>query len=165
MRHQIADRDVVFGGNRIDLRLARRCRCRGRRAGRLDDRHLRVLELRNEARHRIGQPQLAFFHQHQDRDAGDRLRHRRDAEDRVLAHRRLRFEIHLALRLEVRDLAAPRHHRDRAGDLAALDVALDHLVDAQQALGREADGFGFVGRKGGRGQRDREEDDAERGAR
>ena len=49
----------------------------------------------------------------------------------------------------------------RAGDLAAVDVALDHLVDPLQPLRRQADGFGLVGRQRRRGQRDREEENAD----
>ena len=56
-------------------------------------------------------------------------------------------EIHDALRLEIGDLAVARDERDGAGDLAGRDRALDELVDALQALAREADAL----RRGGFG--------------
>ena len=60
-------------------------------------------------------------------------------------HRLLRVEVHHALRGEVRHLAAARHDGDGAGHVAGGDAPLDHLRDALQPFGREADVFGFGG--------------------
>ena len=98
---------------------------------------------------------LPFLDQHQDGDAGDRLGHRGDAEDAVLPHRRLRLEVHHPVRLEVGDLAAPRHDGHAAGDLPGADVALDHLVDPLQPLGGQTDVLRPPVRDGGR-QRQRD---------
>ena len=55
-------------------------------------------------------------------------------------------QIHHALRGVVHDLALACHDRDGAGEVAGGDAALDHLVDALQALGRQADFFRLGGR-------------------
>ena len=59
----------------------------------------------------------------------------------------LRLQVHDALRLEIGDLAVARDERHGAGDLAGRDRALDELVDALQALRRQADAL----RSGGLG--------------
>ena len=99
-------------------------------------------------------------------DAGDRLAHRVDAEERVLGHRFLRLEVAVAVRVEVRDLAAAGDQARGAGDFARLDVAVHRSVDAGEALGRETDLLGLrdglirVGRRegggGSQGQREQQ---------
>ena len=66
-----------------------------------------------------------------------------------------------AVGLEVRDLAATRHQRDRARHLAGIHVALHGLADARHAVGREAEVVGLAGHQGpGAGrERQRERDD------
>ncbi len=63
----------------------------------------------NVAADRIGQRELAFLHQRQDRDAGDRLGLRGDAEDRVRRHPRRRLPCR----------PSPRRARTRRGRPAA----------------------------------------------
>ena len=64
------------------------------------------------------------------RDRGHRLRHRRDAEDRVVAHR-FTLERRLADRVDM-DLAAPAHDRHDAGTGAAIDVRRHRLAQTSQ---------------------------------
>ncbi len=78
-----------------------------------------LLEGRDEARHRIVQAQLALLVEHHDRHAGDRLAHRRDAEDGVLAHRRLALDVLEPGRVDVDHLAVARDERDDAAGFAA----------------------------------------------
>ncbi len=84
---------------------------------------------------------LALFHQHQDRRTRDRLRHRSDAEHRVLLHRPPRSGIHHASRLQVNDAAVASHQRHCARDVSRRHVAIDELVDALKSLGRQPDRF------------------------
>ena len=108
-------------GHGVDLR-PRRCRLarRGRRrpasASRIAT--FEILELRNEPRHRIGQPHLPSSISI--RIATPVTGFDIDAMRKIASLRIGVFvlEVHQALRLEVRDLAAPRHHRHGAGDLA-----------------------------------------------
>ena len=72
VRHQLAD------GGRVCRRLENRRAVRGRAAI-----HLQVRELRDVLREGIGGAPFPFLVQHHHRDAGDRLGHRVDAEDRV----------------------------------------------------------------------------------
>ena len=104
VRHQLAHRHRVI---RRDLR--------DRAVLRIHFRDLEVRELGNVLRHRIVELPLAFLEQHHHRDAGDRLGHRVDAEDRVLLHRRAALQVALAGGLELHDLAVLRDHRDDAG--------------------------------------------------
>ena len=103
------------------------------------DAHLERLELREVPGDGIVEQDAPVLHQHHDRDRGERLGHRVEAEDRVLRHGRAALRIALAQRLEVGDLAPPRHQRDRAGIAALGDLALDHLGDARQLRRGEAD--------------------------
>ena len=158
VRHQVSDSDRPRGRDERDLgRRPATARRRWRRALRsgLHHRDFRVFELRDEARHRVCEADLAFLDQHQDGNGGDRLSHRSDPEDAVLAHRRLRFEIGHPLSLEVRNLAAPRDDRDGARDFLGADIALHDIVDARQPLGRQADILGLPVRDGSR-ERQRE---------
>jgi hypothetical protein len=74
------------------------------------------------------------------------LGHRRDANHVRRRHAFLRFQVRHALCREVHDLPAPRDGRDRTGEIAASDAPLNHLRDALQALGRDADFLGLAGR-------------------
>ena len=52
-------------------------------------------------------------------------------------HRLLRLQVHHALRGVMDDFALARHDRHGSCDVAGGDAALDHLVDALEALGRQ----------------------------
>ena len=72
------------------------------------DEDAEVLPRRNVGLDRIVQRDLALFDQHHERDAGERLGHRIDAEDRVDGQRRVALDVSLADSAEVSDLAVPR---------------------------------------------------------
>jgi hypothetical protein len=138
MRHQLAHRHRMV---RRDLR---------DRAGlRIHFRDLEVRELGNVLRHRIVELPLPFLEQHHHRHAGDRLRHRVDAEDRVLLHRRGALQVALAGGFELHDLAVPRHHRHDAGQLVLVDQRLHLALQPAEPLRRHADAFGSGARKVG----------------
>ncbi len=134
---RVAGDHVVCGLTAFGSRLRARLR---------DGDLVQPLELGNEPRHRIVQPDLALFDEHHDRDAGDRLRHRGQPEQPVLRHRLLRFEVHHAARFEVGDASLARHECDGTGDVARVDVTLNGLANALQPLGREAHFLGLSNR-------------------
>ena len=149
---QVMHRDLAIGRHGVDGALP----ARG-----VGSRHrdLRVAELRDEARHGVGQTDLPLFHEHQDGDAGHRLRHRGDGEDGVLLHRGVRLEVHQPVRLEMRYVPAPRDDGDGPGDLVRIDGALDHLADPLQALRGQPHVVRLPGRYLGQRGRDREQGD------
>ena len=79
--------------------------------------------------------QRAFLHQDQDRDAGQRLRLRRDAKDRVGRHLPGGFLVAPADRALIHRAAVAEHQPDRAGNAIVVDVLLEQLVDPRQAIG------------------------------
>ena len=95
--------------------------------------HPPVGQLGQQPVHRLVQPEQAFLDQDHGRDRGDRLGHRRDAEDRVAPHRLLRVRGHRADRVDV-PLAPARDERHEAGHLASLDVAGHHVVQTLEPL-------------------------------
>jgi hypothetical protein len=117
---QIADRDLALRRN------YRRRRSRNR-TRRWRDSHSRLLEARNELRHCIAQANPALLHKH-DGDAGHRLRHRRDAEDRVLLHRGVGLDVPFAVRRQLGHLAASDDNRDQTRNAVLVDVLLHHRV-------------------------------------
>ena len=84
--------------------------------------------------HRIAQRNLSFLDEHHYRRARDRLRLRRDAEDRVGRHPPSRFLVGPADRALVDWLAVTQHQHHRARDLVLVDIALKELVDAGEAI-------------------------------
>ena len=162
MRHQVADRDLALGRDELDLGLRLAL-----------DGDLHPLELGDELRDRVIQPDLPLLDHHHDGDAGHRLGRRGHAEERVLRHRLLRVDIHHALRLEVDHLPLARDERDGPRDPVVVDVAPDHVVDPMEPLLRDADGLGVgLGQVVARGgalrrrherERDRDEGDPEQG--
>ena len=96
---------------------------RSRRGTRLDrvalagDVHAHVAQLGDHAMDRVVELEIRLLIERHQRDRGNRLRHRVDAEDRVLTHRLAAFGIHLTNRREVRDFAATRHQGEGTGDL------------------------------------------------
>ena len=99
VRHQLANRGRVPG------RFERR-RAVGTRA-RVD---LERGEFRNVLRERIVGVPLALFIEHHHGDAGDRFRHRIDAEDGVALERRARGEVLMPVGVDADELAVPRDH-------------------------------------------------------
>ena len=83
---------------------------------------------------RVVQKQFAVLHQHHRRDAGNRLRHRRDPEDRVGLHWRALLDIALPVRGQLHDLALPHDDRHDAGVALRVDVRLHHGGQACQAI-------------------------------
>jgi hypothetical protein len=110
----------------------------GRLAGIVRDSDLRVLELGDELRHRIREPDPSFFDEHQHGGGRDRLGQRGQRKDSVLRHRLPGLEVQLAARLEVQDLSIDCDKADGPGNLAGLDAAVDHLADAQEPLTRHS---------------------------
>jgi hypothetical protein len=82
-----------------------------------------IAPLRNPAMDRIVQLEMALLEEHHQGDRRDRLGHRVDPEDRVLAHRLAALEIHQPDRLAVLDPPSPMDEGQEAGNLAGLDVA------------------------------------------
>ena len=91
----------------------------------------RVLEIRNEPAHRVVERELPFLDERHQRDAGERLGLRRDAEYRVRCHLPLRLAIRPTEGALVHCLAVFEHERDRAGDLQAIHGPLHHRIDAR----------------------------------
>ena len=81
----------------------------------------------------------------EDRRAGDRLRLRRDAEDRVVGHLAAGFLVAPAEGFLVDWLAIPQHQRHGASDPVVVDVLLKHAVNASQPVGGDPGG-GMLGR-------------------
>ena len=69
--------------------------------------------------------------------AVDRLRHRRDAEDRVTSHRMAAADCRRPDGVDVHR-TAPAEDRHQAGQLAAIHVGLHHLVHAIEARPRQS---------------------------
>ncbi|MNR11717.1 hypothetical protein D3C85_1280310 [compost metagenome] len=93
----------------------------------------KVLPRRDVLADRIVESDLAFLDQHHDRHRGDRLRHRVDAEDRILGQRRLPLAVGHAQHRIQHDFAAPPHLDQRAGQLAACHVGgIEKLLDPLQ---------------------------------
>ena len=102
------------------------------------DGHGRLGEPGDELADRRRQRQAAFLHQRQDRDARQRFRLRRDAEDRVDAHLTLGFLVAPAEGPFVDGTAVAQHERDGAADAMLVDVLLQHAIDAGEAIGGES---------------------------
>ena len=92
---------------------------------------------------RIGEDDPPLLGEHHGGGGHEWLRHRVEAEDGVLGHRRAALRVPGAERLEVGDAALARDHGDGAGKLLRLDLGLQDLPDPAQPLGREADLFGL----------------------
>ncbi len=78
----------------------------------------------NVLRRLVLQLKPPFLVQHHQADAGDRFGHRVKAENSVRAHRLLPLIIHVAVGLEVDDLAAACDEADCARQLSLVDVSL-----------------------------------------
>ena len=98
---------------------------------------------------------LPVLEQHHHGDAGDRLRHRVEAEDRVARHRRAGRQALDAVGLLGHDLAVPRQQRRHPGDAPVRDDLRHVGVELRQPLRVEAQRFragrGVQCRSGGTG--------------
>ena len=128
MPHQILDRDRSLERREIELVA-------------IDDADLHVGEGGDVGRHGIADQKATLLHQHHRGDRNDRLRHRIDAKDRVIAHRRpARAE--QADILAIGDLPVAGDQHGDAGGLLLLDLPRHDGREPLQALGDEPDGFG-----------------------
>ena len=84
---------------------------------------------------------MTFLQQHHDADRDDRFGHREDAKDRIFRHRGGLRRILPAKRIEPADLAAARHHHRDARQRSLVDLALEDVRHAPQALMRQPDQF------------------------
>ena len=97
-----------------------------------------VLPLREEPRDRFVEVELAVVDEHQCRGAGDRLRHRVDADQRVEPHRRAGLQVECPGRMFEDDLAASHDHRGHANQLAVGHQPVHLLCDGVHALLRHS---------------------------
>ena len=135
MRQHVLYRDLAVGRHDVVLGVARGLsRHHHGWAGLAGDGHLGILELGHELGDRVVQADLSLFDEHHDGYGGNRLGHRSQAEDRVLGHRSLGFDIRQALSLKVRDSALAGNQRNGAGDVAGVDVTLDGFADPAETL-------------------------------
>ena len=132
MGQQVANRDVTPDGNGHALRRA-------------DD--ALVLERRKVLRNRLRQLQLAFLVQHHHRDARNRLRHRRNAEDGVRTHRPAAPDVLVPDRMHVGHLAFSRDKRHDAAGLVPVYECLHAAMHPVQPVARDADAFRSRGRE------------------
>src|SRR5262249_16821434 len=128
---QIADRHRAFDGRRLPRRMIPA------------DEDALIPPGRDELAHRVVELNASLLPQHHQTDAHDRLRHRVDAEDRIVRDRSLPLDFEVALRLEVRDLASARDECEGAGELTGVDVALEMIGDATETRRGQPDFFGL----------------------
>ena len=111
--------------------------------------HLHVGPLGQELRDRVAQRDTPRVEQRQQGDAGDRLGHRVEAPDRVVADRLAALEVHRAERRRVRVVAATEDDRVTTRDLAGIDVTRSQvLVDPSKSVRVEARGLRIEGGHG-----------------
>ena len=113
VRHQLGHRHRALGVHQARLAV-----------GPVAGVHLQVREPGDVARHRVVEAPLALFVEHHQGDAGDRLRHRVDAEDGIALHRRAALDVPDAGHVDVDQLAAARHQGHHAREPAVVDHAL-----------------------------------------
>src|SRR6266508_5018258 len=97
-----------------------------------------VGEIRNVARDRVVESQLARLDQHERADADNRLGHGRDTEDRVRLHRLAGLDVAEAHAWQLCRLALPGDETHRSRDLAAVNAAGDVGAGALQSRPRQA---------------------------
>jgi hypothetical protein len=96
--------------------------------------HLHARELRQVLAHRLVHHEPAFLVQHQRAHRHERLRHRRDAEDRVPRHGRARSRIQVAERLEIARLAVASDKEHRARQRARRNFGIERGSDALEPV-------------------------------
>jgi hypothetical protein len=88
---------------------------------------------------RVVEAYQPLFDQHHHRDRGDRLAHRVDAKDRVLAHRFAALDVHVAAHAGMGEMALAIDIGQHARQIATVDVTvLHHLVEPCQSRRRHA---------------------------
>ena len=136
----------VLDGHRALLRLERELGLSGRRIGGLDTDH-HVLELGKILVDRGREIELALLDQHHGGDAGDRLGHRGDPEDRIGLQRDGFGTVAKADGSQIGDLAVARDRRNRAREGAGVDLRLLPGSDPRQPRRREAERFRVARRR------------------
>ncbi len=121
MGQQVAEGDLAVGRNGVVQRPVRRAQ------------HPHAHELRRHPADRIVEGEPALLHHRQGRQAGHRLRHRGDAENGVVLHRRPGLQVAPPHRRALHHAPVPPHQGRRAGQLAGPDVFLDGRLDRRRA--------------------------------
>ena len=146
MRQEILDRDFALCRHHVESNVRRRSAPlpgSSRRLIRQSNADFQIFKLGNEFRNRIVEADFPFLDHHHDCHAHHRFRHRHDAEHGIRRHRFFCFDIHQALRLQVRDTAIARDQRDRARETSCVEMPQNQLVNPVQPFGRDADIFRF----------------------
>src|SRR5690606_11559149 len=76
--------------------------------------------------------EVSLLVEHHQGEAGDRLRHRVDAEDRIFFHWQAAFAVALSGRLEVSDFPVPGDKGRETGDLAPVHIGLEIIGDVRK---------------------------------
>src|SRR6266542_2995182 len=90
---------------------------------------------------RVAQSQSPFLAQNQCSKRNDRLRHRREVENRVGGHRHVVGLVAIAERPEVGELALAGDGDDRSRNASAVDILLHGVRDSLKTFGGQTDGF------------------------
>ena len=117
MREEVADRHLALALHRLVF-----FRCPAGPDAQL-------LEGGDVTRHRMVELEVAFFVKHHQRKAGDWLRHRIDAEDRVALHRQPALTVAIAAHLEMCDFAMTRDQRLEACNLSLVHIGREVIGD------------------------------------
>jgi hypothetical protein len=99
-----------------------------------DHRDCRALECGDVSGYRLVERQSTFLYKYQRRNAGERLRLRRDTEDRGGHHSGPGFAIAPPDRALVDRPPVLQYECDRTRDTAFSDVPLEHAVDSRKSL-------------------------------
>jgi hypothetical protein len=105
------------------------------------DPYLHVAQRRQVAPDRIGEEQLAPFHEHERGDDRHRLGHGSDAKHGGRLHGAQRRSLGVAESLVVGQLPVARDQRDGAGNCAGRHIRAQHFAEAFQPRPREARRF------------------------
>ena len=103
------------------------------------DADLRAGESRNEFRDRIGEQNAPFLDHLHNCDRHDRLRHRIDAEDRIMRHHVVGQWRTAAEGLEITDASLARDQGDGARNPPGRDLALKHVSKPVKPFFGQAD--------------------------
>ncbi len=132
-RNQVGERPGLLRSGAARLAESGRVRedLREREIRGLARRRFQTGELGQILRDGIADHELAFVLQHQNRDAGDRLGHGGDPEQRVGRHRALRRGIRETVGFQVQDSALRDDDSDRTPDFLLRDHSLHRCADAR----------------------------------
>jgi hypothetical protein len=148
---QVADGHRAFGRFKVLPRKIHHDRIPGGRIL-LDDPH-HTHELRQILRHGGVEFELAVIDQDHGGDAGDLLRHRADAKDRIRPHRNFLVVVRKADGLQISEFAAAGDRHDKTGGIAVFGLRLEPGGHAGQSPRRKAcqvgiaDGLQIVGKR------------------